>query len=112
MISSPGNMRFWLHLCQASKAVGAEEAIQGFSTAAKAGKETSAAYCHEYNTELMRKVTTHFGIISRCFCSTIVQTDFADSVCNELNAFAVSVWPVWSQQSHRMAINAAFWRCL
>ena len=57
MISSPGNMRFWLHLCQASKAAGAEEAIQGFSTAAKAGKEISTAYCHEYNTELMRKVT-------------------------------------------------------
>lgn len=56
MVSSPGNMRFWLHLCQATKAPGAEEAIRGFSAAAKAGKEVSQAYCHEYNTELMRKV--------------------------------------------------------
>ena len=57
MISSAGNMRFWLHLCQAAKSPGAEEALQGFSTAAKAGKDSLAAYCHQYNTELMRKVS-------------------------------------------------------
>lgn len=56
MVSSPGNMRFWLNLCQAAKAPGAEETIQGFSAAAKAGKEVSRAYCLQYNTELMQKV--------------------------------------------------------
>lgn len=60
VVSSAGNMRFWLHLCQAAGLQGAEAAVQGFSAAAQAGKEASTEYCHRYNTELMRKVRLHW----------------------------------------------------
>ena len=56
VVSSAGNMRFWLYLCQAARLKGADITIQGFAAAAQAGQEASTAYCHHYNTELMRKV--------------------------------------------------------
>lgn len=56
MISSAGNMKFWLYLCQASSASGSDAAVEPFLQAAAQGKDSLAAYCQQYNTDLAHKV--------------------------------------------------------
>ena len=56
MISSAGNMKFWLYLCQASSLAGSERAVAPFQQAAETGKESLAAYCQQYNADLVQKV--------------------------------------------------------
>ena len=57
MISSAGNMKFWLYLCQASSSQGSEEAVASFLQAAAKGKESLAAYSQQYNADLVHKVS-------------------------------------------------------
>lgn len=57
MISSAGNMKFWLYLCQASSSPGSEGAVAPFLQAAKKGKASLAAYCQQYNADLVHKVS-------------------------------------------------------
>ena len=56
MISSAGNMKFWLYLCQASLEPAADTTVAPFRQAAAEGKEALAAYCQQYNTDLVHKV--------------------------------------------------------
>lgn len=56
MISSAANMKFWLHLCQASNLPDAITAIKPFSDAAADGKLSLAGHCQEYNAALVHKV--------------------------------------------------------
>lgn len=56
MISSAGNMKFWLYLCQASSLSGSEGAVAPFQQAAAKGKEALAAHCQQYNANLVHKV--------------------------------------------------------
>ena len=61
MISSAGNMKFWLYLCQASSAPGSDAAVETFLQAAANGKDRLAAYCQQYNTGLIHKVWPVFA---------------------------------------------------
>ena len=83
MISSAGNMKFWLYLCQASSSQGSEGAVAPFLQAAAKGKEALAAYCQQYNADLVHKV-------SRGFCLGLLLGAEApcmtpDSVCTSLS---------------------------
>ena len=57
MISSAGNMKFWLYLCQASSLPGSEAAVAPFLQAAANGRESLAAYCQQYNAYMVQKVS-------------------------------------------------------
>lgn len=57
MISSAGNMKFWLYLCQASSLPGSEAAVAPFLQAAAQSQESLAAYCQQYNAYMVKKVS-------------------------------------------------------
>ena len=57
MISSAGNMKFWLYLCQASSSLDSQGAVAPFLQAAAKGKESLSEYCQQYNADLVHKVS-------------------------------------------------------
>ena len=55
MLTSVGNLRFWLHLCKASAVPGAAELVQQFKD--KSGdKQQFAQFARAYNRDLIQKV--------------------------------------------------------
>ena len=61
MLTSANAFAFWLDLCRAGNVPGAATALRAFREAEADG--SSAAFCHRFTAELIRKVTCH---ISSC----------------------------------------------
>jgi len=75
MLTSVGNLRFWLQLCRSSGLPGAEEILQQFK-GESSDKARFAEFTRAYNADLVRKVGIDSNWISnpamtwRCLCLT------------------------------------------
>ena len=68
MLSSPGNLRFWITLCGCSAQDSDLAAlVAAFEGAAAAGKPQLRDFCREWNARLLRKVLLH---VLPCGCCT------------------------------------------
>ena len=57
MLTSVGNLQFWLHLCNATHADGAAALVRDFKAHEAEGKEALLNFCASYNRDLVRKVS-------------------------------------------------------
>ena len=55
MVTSVGNLQFWLHLCNAASMPEAAALVKHFK--AKSGKDQFATFLKEYNRSLIEKVS-------------------------------------------------------
>jgi hypothetical protein len=77
MLSSPGNLRFWITLCGCSaQDPDLAALLADFERAAAAGKPQLRNFCREWNADLLRKVPLHVPprrrwvpSVSLCVCS-------------------------------------------